>query len=226
MCGHGTIGVVETLRYLGLLTGDDIALDTPVGVVKAKLLDSGEVELTNVKSYRYRHDVAVTIADGQTFVGDIAWGGNWFYIVHEPEFCIEPARAVELTQLTLAIKSALDAAGITGEGGGEIDHIELTGPAGSPAANSRNFVLCPGGAYDRSPCGTGTSAKLACLYAAGKLPAGVPYVQESVLGTSFRGSVEPVEGGVIPKIAGRAYVTGENTLIFSEGDPLRWGLQS
>ena len=225
MCGHGTLGVVETLRYLGLATPGIVSLDTPVGLVTANLHESGEVSLRNVRSYRYRAGVEVELADGSRFVGDIAYGGNWFYIVHEPEFEISVSRARELTDLTLRIKDALVAAGITGEGGSEIDHVELAGRPVTPAGDSRNFVLCPGGAYDRSPCGTGTSAKLACLYAAGRLKAGLDYVQESVLGTAFTGRVEPAEGGVIPTIVGRAYVTADSTLIFQEDDSLAWGLR-
>ncbi|RYG37573.1 hydroxyproline-2-epimerase [bacterium] len=226
MCGHGTIGIVETLRYLGRVTPGPVALDTPVGTVTAVLSESGEVTLTNVVSRRHLSDVTVEVGGLGTVRGDVGYGGNWFYIVHEPHFEITLSNQAELTDVCWRIRHALVAAGITGEGGEEIDHVELFGAEAPQGADSINFVQCPGGAYDRSPCGTGTSAKLACLHAAGKLAAGEEYRQMSVTGSVFRGSVQPVEGGVVPTIVGRASVIAESTLLFSEDDPIRWGLAS
>jgi 4-hydroxyproline epimerase len=219
MCGHGTIGVVETLRHLGRISPGSLSLDTPVGTVQAVLSDDGEVTIANVRSYRYRADVRVELPGGSgEVVGDVAYGGNWFYVVHEPTFDVGLDRVKELTDVCETIKAALVQDGVQGENGAEIDHIEIADASG------RNFVLCPGGAYDRSPCGTGTSAKMACLFAAGELEAGQEHVQESVTGSVFRGSVQPVEGGVMPTIVGRAHITAESTLIFNDDDPIRWGL--
>lgn len=222
MCGHGTIGVIETLRHLGQISGGKHRLDTPVGTVEAELLDDGEVQLVNVRSYRHIADLELDVPGVGRVVGDVGYGGNWFYIVHEPKFVISVARQDELTQVCWRIRHELVRRGITGADGEEIDHVELFG-AGFTGADSQNFVQCPGGAYDRSPCGTGTSAKLACLYAAGKLAEGEVYRQASVTDSVFRGSVQAVEGGVIPTIIGRAHVTSEATFIFDDADPLKWG---
>ncbi|RYG46260.1 hydroxyproline-2-epimerase [bacterium] len=225
MCGHGTIGVVETLRHLGRIEPGVVRLDTPVGTVTAELKPSGEVTINNILSRRVQADVTVEVDGLGAVTGDVAYGGNWFFVVHAPTFAISLVHRYELIDVTLRIRDALNRAGITGDDGAEIDHVELAGLASHPDAQSRNFVLCPGGSYDRSPCGTGTSAKMACLYAAGELAPGETYVQESVTGSLFRGTVEPAEGGVLPTITGRAYVMAEATLLFREDDPLRWGLE-
>ena len=226
MCGHGTIGVVETLRHLGRIVPGPVAFDTPVGRVSATLREDGEVAVTNVPSRRTLADVRVEVEGVGEVRGDVGWGGNWFFIVHEPRFEITVARAAELTDVCWRIRRALARAGVAGSDGEEIDHIELFGAGPVEGADSVNFVQCPGGAYDRSPCGTGTSAKLAGLYAAGELRPGEEYRQASVTGSVFRGSVEPCEGGVLPTIVGRAHVTAESTLIFADDDPLRWGIGS
>ncbi len=222
MCGHGTIGVVETLRHLGLVQSGQIRIDTPVGTVAALLEPTGDVTLTNVESYCYKQDVEVEVPGMGLVRGDIAYGGNWFFLVHAPNFDIGLHNRVALTETTLKIRRALEEKGITGENGAEIDHIELGGE--SEINDSRNFVMCPGGAYDRSPCGTGTSAKLACLFAHGELEEGAEYRQESVTGSVFRGRVEAYGRGVIPTITGQAHITAEITLFFDESDDLKWGL--
>lgn len=213
MCGHGTIGVIETLRALGRIQPGPIALDTPVGRVSAVLDQDGQVTLTNVVSHLVAQDVTVEVEGLGTISGDIAYGGNWFYVVRTPHFEIDRSHAADLTRQAQLIKEAVHLAGHT-----RVDHVELEG------VNGRNFVLCPGGAYDRSPCGTGTSAKMACLFARGELAEGELFEQFSISGSSFVGSVHAVEGGVEPTIRGRAYVVAESTLIFDESDPLRWGL--
>lgn len=213
MCGHGTIGVIETLRALGRIQPGSIALDTPVGRVSAVLDQDGQVTLTNVVSHLVAQDVTVEVEGLGTISGDIAYGGNWFYVVRTPHFEIDLSHAANLTRQAQLIKEAVHLAGHT-----RVDHVELEG------VNGRNFVLCPGGAYDRSPCGTGTSAKMACLFARGELAEGELFEQFSISGSSFVGSVRAVEGGVEPTIRGRAYVVAESTLIFDESDPLRWGL--
>jgi 4-hydroxyproline epimerase len=225
MCGHGSIGVVATLAYLGRLQPGSHRLETPVGVVTAELAEDGSVSIVNVPSYRYLKGASVTLDSGETVTGDVAWGGNWFFLVeaHGREIALSDVDA--LTDYTWRIRQALERNGITGKDGAEIDHVELFAPSQTPGVHSRNFVLCPGKAYDRSPCGTGTSAKLACLYADGKLAPGEIWRQESVVGTLFEGTVESVEGSIIPTIRGRAYVNGELTLILDDADPFCWGIR-
>lgn len=228
MCGHGTIGVVETLRHLGRIGPGLVRLDTPVGPVSALLREDGEVELENVRSYRHRKAVRLDLGleEVPEVEGDIAYGGNWFFLVTKPRFDVRPANIPFLNRLSLHIMSELDRQGVRGEDGAVIDHVELFSEdsSGTGGADSVSFVMCPGGAYDRSPCGTGTSAKVACLFADGKLKEGQEWIQESVTGGRFRARVRSADGGVVPTIIGRAHVTGEATLIFDERDPYRWGL--
>ena len=226
MCGHGTIGVAVTLAYLGRIGLGTHRLETPVGVVEATLDGPNEAAIENVPSYRYRAKVAVEVPTLGTVVGDIAWGGNWFFLVEDSPFPLTGANIRRLNDAADLVRKELARQGITGAEGGEIDHVEFFGPAHGPDADSRNFVYCPGGAYDRSPCGTGTSAKLACLAAAGKLRPGEKWVQESIIGSRFTASYRPGSeaGQVIPTISGRAYICGETTLIQQPGDPFRHGI--
>lgn len=234
MCGHGTIGLMVTLRHMGRVKPGLCRIDTPVGVVTAELLDDHRVSLRNVPAWRYRRAVTVDVPGHGPVTGDIAWGGNWFYLVSNHGQQLSVGRWRELSDFTLQIRAALEAAGITGAGGGVIDHIELFGPPSSELhADSRNFVMCPGGAWDRSPCGTGTSAKLACLAADGRLAAGEIWRQESLVGSVFTGCWEPVneqvpeaEGPVIsPTITGSAWITAESTLLLDDSDPFRSGIR-
>ncbi len=221
MCGHGLVGVVTTLAYLGRIEPGVHRLETPAGVVSTTLLPDGSVSFENVLSYCSEQDVVVEAPGLGLIVGDVAYGGNWFFLTRCP--ALDASRITELTEHTIQIKAALYAQGICGEQQ-EIDHIELTGPPGDKAeANARNFVLCPGNQFDRSPCGTGTSAKLACLAARGELAPGEKWIQESILGSVFEGSYRPVEGGIIPTIRGRAFVTGETSVIIDPQDPFRHG---
>lgn len=224
MCGHGTIGLVATLAYLGRIAPGKHRIETPVGVVTAELYENGEVSVQNVPSYRWKKAVPVEVPEYGTFTGDVAWGGNWFFLVenHGQELILENVET--LATVTWEIRQALNRNGITGKAGQEIDHIELFGPPTHPDAHSRNFVLCPGKAYDRSPCGTGTSAKLACLFADGKLREGETWVQESILGSVFSGSVQQNGENVIPTIRGSAFVTAEATLLLNLDDPFCWGI--
>jgi 4-hydroxyproline epimerase len=224
MCGHGTIGLDKTLEYLGRIVPGEHRIETPVGVVTAVLHDSGEVTVRNVHSYRLAKDVQVEVPGYGQVTGDIAYGGNWFFLVYEHPYEIGSHNLEELTAFTWAIRQALESSGITGAGGALIDHVELYCPSPNADAHSRNFVLCPGKAYDRSPCGTGTSAKLACLVADGKLRDGEEICQESVLGTRFYGSVR-IEGDTIyPSIRGKAFIILDGELLFDEQDPLRHGI--
>jgi 4-hydroxyproline epimerase len=226
MCGHGTIGAVATLAHLGRIPPGVHAIDTPVGTVRATLHEDRSVTVANVPAYRHAKDVPVDVPGLGRVHGDVAWGGNWFFLCADHGLDLSARQVASLTAQAESIRQALVAAGITGAGGAEIDHIELVGPAHDAQHHGRNFVLCPGMAYDRSPCGTGTSAKLACLAADGDLAPGQVWHQESVIGSVFSAhyalSAEP--GHVMPFIHGTAYVTLDATLVFDPQDPFAWGL--
>jgi 4-hydroxyproline epimerase len=226
MCVHGTIGLVVTLAYLGKIGVGEHRIETPVGMVTTTLHESGEVTVVNVPSYRYKPNVAVEVLGYGVIRGDIAWGGNWFFLVNDHEMEISLGNIDELTEFAWAIRQSLQRNGITGAEGAEIDHIELYGPAQVAGAHSKNFVLCPGKAYDRSPCGTGTSAKLACLYADGKLKPGEVWRQESIVGSVFEGSVRIQSGQILPAIKGSAFVTAEADLLLDPRDPFRTGISA
>lgn len=223
MCGHGLIGVTRTLAMLGRIGPGTIAVDTPAGLVHAALDETGVVTITNVPSFLYREAVSVDVPGVGQVRGDVAYGGNWFFLTELPGAVLSLERARELTAATTAIRDALHAEGVTGLGGALVDHVELYGVPARPDADSRNFVLCPGAAYDRSPCGTGTSAKMAALHARGALAPGQRWRQESITGSLFTGWVEEHDGAVIPYIQGRAYVTARTVLMFDPDDPFRFG---
>jgi 4-hydroxyproline epimerase len=227
MCGHGTIGLVVTLAHLGRITPGTHLIETPVGVVSAELHDDHRVSVTNVPSYRFAANVAVDVPGHGVVHGDVAWGGNWFFLVRERLLPISTANLEALTELTSRIMQSLDAAGVRGAEGAVIDHVELFEPSPVAGLDSRNYVLCPGKAYDRSPCGTGTSAKLACLAADGKLQPGAVWKQESVIGSVFEGSYTPEarDGWVVPRITGTAWINAEATLLLDERDPFCWGIR-
>jgi len=226
MCGHGTIGVAATLAYMGRIGPGEHRIETPVGVVTAALHENGEVTVNNVASYRSAANVALEVPGYGTVLGDVAWGGNWFFLVRDHTMGLTLGNIEELTIFTWAIRQALHDKGITGDDGKEIDHIELFGPSQRPEVDSKNFVLCPGKAYDRSPCGTGTSAKLACLYADGKIREGQIWRQESIVGSVFEGSVKVVCGKVYPSIRGSAFVNAEADLLLDPRDPLCMGIRA
>jgi 4-hydroxyproline epimerase len=224
MCGHGTIGVVATLAYLKRIGPGAHAIETPVGVVVAHLDEEGKVEVANVPSYRLATNVTVEVPGIGRVTGDVAWGGNWFFLVKEHSEDLELENLDRLMDFTLRVREALAQAGITGVGGHEIDHVELFAPSKLAGVDSKNFVLCPGKAYDRSPCGTGTSAKLACLVAEGKLSEGEVWRQESIVGSVFEGRVKVIDNVVHPRIKGSAFITAESDLIIDEHDPLAMGI--
>jgi proline racemase len=229
MCGHGTIGVVTTLAHLGRIQLGEHRIETPVGEIRATLQADGNVRIENVVSYRYRKAVEVPVPGFGVVRGDVAWGGNWFFLVDSAPVELTVGNCDQLTEYAWAIRCALRKNNITGADGAEIDHVELSSPAPSPDADSRNFVLCPGKAYDRSPCGTGTSAKLACLAADGKLAPGQIWRQEGILGTAFEGSYRMENGSsprIVPSITGSAYITAEGRLILHPDDPFRAGIRS
>jgi 4-hydroxyproline epimerase len=223
MCGHGTIGLAVTLAHLGKIRPGEHRIETCVGVVTATLHEDRSVSVVNVPSYRKATGVVVDVPGAGKISGDVAWGGNWFFLVSEHGEKLELANVEKLTDLTWRIRQSVNAQGFP-----EVDHVELFGPAQGKGGHSRNFVLCPGKAYDRSPCGTGTSAKLACLAADGKLQEGHAWVQESILGSTFTGRfrwLDRAKGEIAPSITGTAFVNAEATLLLDERDPFCWGIR-
>lgn len=222
MCGHGMIGVVETLKSCGRVATGQCRIETPVGVVTATIHDDGSVSVNNVESYRQASDIKLDVDGIGTVVGDIAWGGNWFFLANEPKQQIALERASELQQIASAIRTAVNQSGYP-----QVDHIELFGAADKPDADARNFVLCPGLQYDRSPCGTGLSAKLACLAADEKLRPGDRWIQQGILGTTFVGHYrwsDDARRRIVPTINGRAYLTADVRLRLDEQDPFCFGI--
>jgi 4-hydroxyproline epimerase len=223
MCGHGTIGLIVTLAYLGRIGPGEHRVETPVGTVEARLHPDGRVSVRNVPAFRARKGVRLEVPGYRAVTGDVAWGGNWFFLVQDHGRELKPDRIEELTAFSGAIRGALRQQGVTGEDGAEIDHIELVS-AHPGKASARSFVLCPGGAYDRSPCGTGTSAKVACLAQDGLLRPGECWQQESVIGSVFEATFEwDPQGRAITTITGAAHVTAESVLVLDPTDPFRWG---
>lgn len=224
MCGHGTIGLVASLAHMGRIGVGEHRIETPVGTVTTTLHADGSVSVRNVPAYRHLHQVAVELPGHGTVRGDVAWGGNWFFLVSDHGQRVASDNLAALTGYTEALRKALSAQGITGAEGAEIDHIELFADDDG-GADSRNFVLCPGNAYDRSPCGTGTSAKIACLAADGKLAPGEVWTQASVIGSRFEASYTVEDGKVIPTLRGRAHISAEATLLIDHNDPFGWGIR-
>jgi 4-hydroxyproline epimerase len=219
MCGHGTIGLVATLAHLNKIAPGDHRIETSVGVVTATLHADGSVSVANVPSYRKAKDATVEVPGIGGVRGDVAWSGNWFFLVEKHGQDLNPANVERLTHYSWRVRQAVNAQGFP-----EVDHVELFGPPHAPGANARNFVLCPGKAYDRSPCGTGTSAKLACLASDGKLKEGEVWVQESIIGSTFTGRYQRHGDAIIPTITGTAFVNSEATLLLDEKDPFCWGI--
>ena len=223
MCGHGTIGLVASLAHMGRIKPGVHGIETPVGTVMTTLHDDGSVSVCNVPAYRLHHQMTVDVPGVGPVTGDVAWGGNWFFLVTAHTQRVESNNLEALTAFTIAVQKALEDQGVRGSDGGLIDHIELF--ADDDQADSRNFVLCPGGAYDRSPCGTGTSAKLACLAADGKLQPGQVWRQASIIGSQFEASYAMEGEQLIPTLRGRAFMSAEATLLIEENDPFGWGIQ-
>ena len=224
MCGHGLIGVVRTLEFIGTAHPGTMLIDTPVGPVSAELHVDGGVTIENVPAYRHRADVEVNVPGIGQVRGDVAYGGNWFFLTDASATPLTITNVRELMRRTMAVRDALDREQITGTDGARIDHIELFGPPSRPDADSRNFVLCPGAAYDRSPCGTGTSAKMAVLHARGDLAIGERWRQESITGSLFTGWLSERAGALVPHISGKAFITARSTLLFDDDDPFRFGI--
>jgi 4-hydroxyproline epimerase len=226
MCGHGTIGLVATLAYMNRIKPGEHRIETPVGEVSVILHENGEVTVNNVSSYRSAANVALDVPGYGGVRGDVAWGGNWFFLVGEHGMELTLQNIDRLTDFTWAIRQALSKNGITGDDGKELDHVELFSSSSLPGVDSKNFVLCPGKAYDRSPCGTGTSAKLACLYADGRIREGQTWKQESIVGSVFEGSVKVRDGKIYPSIKGSAFVNAEAELVLDPRDPFCMGIRT
>lgn len=226
MCGHGTIGLMVTLKHLGRIQNGSYQIETPVGPVVAAIGENGEVSVQNVPSYRLHKDIKIDVDGYGTVIGDVAWGGNWFFLVKNSTEELSLKNAEHLTRVTRRIREALESSQIPGIDG-PIDHIELFSRPLNSANQSRNFVLCPGGAYDRSPCGTGTSAKLACLAADGLLSPGEIWRQEGILGSVFAGSYQTQSNSesIIPTIRGSAHICSESDLILDENDSFCMGIR-
>jgi 4-hydroxyproline epimerase len=228
MCGHGMMGLVVTLAHLGRIGHGSHRIDTPAGVVTAELSPRGNVTVRNVPSVRHAASVDVDVPGHGRVTGDVAWGGNWFYLVEKHDLSLSIDNVDALMDYSGRVLRALGRSSVTGADGATIDHVELVGPSPTSGVDARSFVLCPSGAYDRSPCGTGTSAKLACLHADGKLAPGQTWRQESLIGSVFeaRFTLDPSRAGwVVPSITGSAHVTAETTLLLDERDPFRHGIQ-
>ena len=232
MCGSGTIGLVATLAHLGRISTGEHAIETPVGIVQTQWHGNGRVSFQNIPAYRYRAAVAVEVPGIGKLQGDIAWGGNWFFMIEEHGQQVAQANIESLTQCAKTVRKALDEARITGENRQEIDHIVFYGPPTVQGADSKNFVLCPGGAYDRCPCGTSTSARLACLFADNKISPGETFRQEGILGSIFEGMLlldkknqDDKHKRIVPTITGEAYITAESVLHFNSHDPFQTGIR-
>lgn len=223
MCGHGLMGVARTMASMGMGPSDHLTIDTPAGTVHARLLGEAEVEIRNVPPLVHRRDLVIEVPSLGSVVGDVVYGGNWFFLTQIPNEPLVYARRDRLLELALLIRNALAEGGVTGVEGAIIDHVEFSGPPTRPDADSKNFVLCPGRAYDRSPCGTGTSAKLGLLHAKGLLEPGEQYRQESITGSLFSGRLEEEGGLLIPYLRGSAHITAHSNLRFDPSDPYRWG---
>jgi len=224
MCGHATLGLAVSLGHLGRITPGAFRLETPAGIVGVEWHGGTAATFQGVPPRRIHRDLAVTLDDGATVTGDVATSGLWFFISRDHGLPLEPAAIPRLREKAWAIRRALEAAGITGDAGETIDHVVLLGPAHEPGHDARNFVLCPDGAFDRSPCGTATSALVGCLHEDGRLAEGTVWRQESILGGLYEATIRRVGGVLVPSVRGNAWVSAETMLQFAADDPYRTGL--
>jgi 4-hydroxyproline epimerase len=224
MCGHALIGTVATLKWLGTIDVGEVQIDTPAGIVKATIDEEGNILLANVESYLYKKDISLEVPGIGTVTGDISYGGNWFFLANSVKQEIQLSNIDELMATSKLIRTALWEAGHTGTDGAMVDHVEFFSAPDNEKADSKNFVLCPGNAYDRAPCGTGTSAKMATLHARGLLAEGQTWIQEGITGSLYEGRLEMVDGTLTPFIRSKAFVTSRSTLILNQNDPFCWGI--
>jgi 4-hydroxyproline epimerase len=224
MCGHATIGLAVTLGSQRIIEPGSFRLETPAGVVGVMWHGGGAASFECVPPRRIAKGLALACDDGSRVTGDVATSGLWFFICRDHGLAVEPAAIPALTERAWSIRRALEARGITGDGGEVIDHVVLLGPPHEPGNDGRAFVLCPDGAFDRSPCGTGTSALVGCLLDDGILAEGRTWRQESVLGGVYEARIRREQGVAVPTVRGRAWLTAETTLHFAADDPYRIGL--
>jgi proline racemase len=242
MCGHGTIGVATVLVETGMVAVSEpetlVRLDTPAGLVEARVAVEGgrarSVTLRNVPSFLLWRDRVVELADGRPLRLDVAFGGNFYAILpaEEAGVAVDPARAGELIERGLEIMGALNAAEPPVHPGDAriagCKHVVFTAAGDGGARSQRSATSIHPGWLDRSPCGTGTSAKLAQLHARGELGVGDEFVNESIIGTRFVGRlVEETEvaglPAIVPEISGRAWITGMGQYLLDPEDPFPAG---
>lgn len=224
MCGHATIGLAVTLGRLGRIAPGPWRLETPAGIVGVSWHGGHEATFECVPPRRIRRGLTVACAAGGRVTGDVATSGLWFFLCRDHGLPLVPEAIPRLLERAWSIRRALEAAGIAGDRGEPIDHIVLLGPPQDPGNQGRAFVLCPDGAFDRSPCGTATSSLIGCLHEDGLLAAGERWRQESILGGVYEASYR-LDGGVCrPAVRGGAWITAESELHFDPADPYRSGL--
>ena len=244
MCGHGAIGVATVAVAMGMVAAvepvTEVVLDTPAGVVPCRVAVAGgkvkSVTITNVPSFLFAQRVVVPVHGFGKVAADIAYGDNWFAFVEADQLglMVEKTHLPVLMQAATAVREALVREGVRGRhperSGDEIvDHVKLFAPLAGDEPGARALTLCPGAAYDRSPCGTGTSAKLAVLHAKGELEIGAWFRSQSVLATEFRARVvrETRVGphpAIVPEVTGSAWITGFPTFVLDPEDPCRFGI--
>jgi 4-hydroxyproline epimerase len=224
MCGHATIGLAVSLGHTGRITPGPFRMETPAGVVGVEWHGGSDASFQSVTPRRIHRGLSIRCPDGSIVTGDVATSGLWFFICRDHGLPVVPEAIPQLLERSWAIRRSLGAAGVTGDTGEVIDHIVLMGPPLDPANSARNFVLCPDGAFDRSPCGTATSALVGCLHEDVQLAEGAVWRQESILGGLYEASVRTQAGVLVPTVRGRAWITAEATLQFSADDPYRAGL--
>lgn len=243
MCGHGTIGTVTIAIEEGLVvpkTPGKLRLETPAGLVLIEYVQEGKkvksVKLKNVKAYLAAENLSVQCPDLGELTLDVSYGGNFYAIVDvQSNFKgIENYTADQLVGWSRALRKNInDKYDFVHPENPTINgcsHILWTGATIDPNATARNAVFYGDKAIDRSPCGTGTSARLAQWYAKGKLKQGEPFIHESIIGSKFIGRIEEVteldgKPAIIPSIEGWAMVTGYNTIIIDDDDPYAHGFQ-
>jgi len=242
MCGHGTIGAstiaVETGMVPKVEPYTELTLEAPAGLVKVRAtVENGKVkEITfrNVPAFLYKQDVKINVPEIGEITLDISFGGSFFAIVDAKQLGVKivPENATKLKDIGLKIRDIvnkeIEIQHPTLEHIKTVDLVEIYDEPTNPEATLKNVVIFGEGQVDRSPCGTGTSAKLATLYAKGKIKEGELFVYESIIGTMFKGRVVGTTkvgdfDAVIPEITGSAYITGFNTFVIDEDDPMKYG---
>lgn len=243
MCGHGAIGTVTMALERGLVTPQEpgvLRIDTPAGLVEARFVENGpyvdSVRITNVPSYLHARQITAEVEGLGEIVADVAYGGN-FYAIVEPQKHfpglehVQPSDILRWSpKVRAAFRERYDFVHPENPAIRGLSHVMWTGAPTKPEAHARNAVFYGDKAIDRSPCGTGTSARMAQWAALGRLKPGDDFVHESIIGTLFRGRVERTatlgtHDAIVPSIEGWARMTGLNTIFIDDRDPLAHGFQ-